>query len=307
MLVQEQDVDKIIREINNCNEIALDFETRSLHDKTMVAFSFAYDDKVYFAPVQMTYFLNLTERGWTKLLITIASHPNLIFHHSAFDLQVLRNIGIVLHKAPHDTLLLAHLYNENGSHKLKDLVKEYFNYTMLKYKDVCGTGKKQIQFSDVQDKKVAERYASDDAKWTLKLYHFLHNKIYSDEDLKHAYTEVERPLLLVVDDMHSVGVPVNREKIDKIRTECESKIDFYYSKLQYYMDGININSSKQLKEYFIEKKGMPKLKFSRITGQPSVDAEVLEKYAKKGSKEADWILKYRYYTKILTTFEKYLV
>ena len=282
--------------------VALDFETISLKDKTPVAFTFAYGDKKFFVPLKMKYFANVTEENAKALLKTILS-KEVVLHHCAFDLQVLKRMGLSCRTSPHDTLILAHLYEENGSHKLKDLVKEYLKYDMIKFKDVCGTGKKQISFRDVSDKVLAEKYATDDAIYTLKLFEFLHPKIMADVDLKQAYEEVERPLLLVIDDIHSQGVPINEKKINHIRKECISKKDFYKSKIDYYMPDVNLNSPKQLREYFIDKKRLPIMKRSRRTNEPSVDAEVLQKYAdNKGSKEAEWILKYRYYSKILTTF-----
>ncbi len=281
--------------------IALDFETISLKDKTPVAFTFAYEDKKFFVPIKMKYFANVEEKKY-RALLRIIMHQEVVFHHSAFDLQVLEEIGLSCRTSPHDTLILSHLYNENGSHKLKDLVKEYLNYDMIKFKDVCGVGKKQISFRDVSDKVVAEKYATDDAVYTLKLFNYLYPKIMADKDLKQAYEEVERPLLLVVNDMHSQGVPINDKKITAIKKECENKKDFYKSKIDYYMADINLNSPKQLREYFIDKKRNPIMKRSQRTNEPSVDAEVLQKYANKGSKEAEWILKYRYYSKILTTF-----
>jgi len=302
MIVREHLIEDIIKEIKQSDAVALDFETISLEDKTPVALSFAYKNKVWFCPIKMKYFLNVKYELVEKLLYAITQHPNLVFHHSAFDLQVLRNIGITLSTSPHDTLILSHLHDENGSHKLKDLVQEHFDYHMMRYKDVCGTGKKQIEFRDVSDKQVAHKYASDDAYYTLKLFNKLYPIIQSDNDLAQAYNKVERPLLLVVDDMHTQGVPVNGQKIDDTRTKCESFKDLYKSKLEHYMSDVNLNSSKQLREYFIDKKKMPILKRSHKTNEPSVDSEVLEKYAKQGCMEADWILKYRYYSKILATF-----
>ena len=303
MIVKEQDVERICKEIEQSDYVSLDFETVSLQDKRPVAFTFAYGDKVYFVPIKMKYFINLPFKAYLKLIITLAKHENLIFHHAAFDLQVLDKMGVSCRTSPHDTLILSHLVDENGSHKLKDLSKQYLDYNMLKYKDVCGVGKKQIPFSHVKDKEVAEKYASDDAAVTLQLFNLLYEKVAKDENLAQAYNEVERPLLLVVNDMHLHGVPINGEKIDQICTKCDKFKEHYKGKLDCYMADVNLNSPKQLREYFIGKKKMPILKRSRKTNEPSVDSEVLQKYASKhNSMEADWILKYRYYSKILTTF-----
>lgn len=307
MIVTNINIRTVLQQVNSIPKklIGLDFETVSLKDKTVVAFTFAYDDKKFFVPIRMKYFSNVTEDNYKELLKVILNQE-VIFHHSAFDLQVLDKIGLYCEKAPHDTLIISHLHNENGSHKLKDLVKEYLNYDMLKFKDVCGTGKKQISFRDVSDKDVAYKYAVDDAVYTLKLFNHLYPFITAEKDLTEAYS-IERPLLLVINDMHLQGVPINGSKIASIKKECEEKVDDYKGKLDYYMLDVNINSSKQLKEYFIDKKRMPVCKRSRKTDAPSVDSEVLKQYSNKGSREAEWILKYREYNKILSTFVPALV
>lgn len=301
MIVTNNNIKEIAENILNKERlIALDFETVSLTDKTMVAFTFAYDSEIYFVPIKMKYFINVKEESY-KPLLNIIMTQEVIFHHSAFDLQVLQGVGITYDTSYiHDTLIVSHLWNENGSHKLKDLVKWYLNYNMLKFKDVCGVGKKQISFRDISDKETAYKYATDDATYTLKLFNLLYPKIKADKDLTQAY-ELERELLLVIDDMHSQGVPINGTKIKSIKKKCKDKVEEYRGKLDYYMSDVNINSSKQLKEYFIDKKGLPILKRSSKTGSPSVDAEVLRKYA-SSSREAEWILRYREYNKILSTF-----
>jgi len=300
MIVQSADIKEIIEEIKKAEYIALDTETVSLMDKTLVAFTFAFNNKTYFCPIKMDYFFNLPMEKAKVLLQEICNHKGVIFHHFAFDGLVLSNIGITFNHAPHDTLLISHLINENISHSLKKLTKHYLKYDMLKYKDVCGVGRKQIHFSEVQDKELAIQYAEDDVKYTLQLFNLLYPKL--NNNMKKAYDNIERPLLLVVLDMHLTGVPVNSSKIDLVKSTCVSQRDFYKAKLEHYMSDVNLNSSKQLREYFINYKGCRVLRRSRITGEPSVNSDVLKKYAKSGINEAEWILRYRYYSKILATF-----
>jgi DNA polymerase I-like protein with 3'-5' exonuclease and polymerase domains len=300
MIVKSADIKEIIEEIKKAEYIALDTETISLTDKTLVAFTFAFNNKTYFCPIKMDYFFNLPMEKAKVLLQEICNHKGVIFHHFAFDGLVLSNIGITFNHAPHDTLLISHLINENISHSLKKLTKHYLKYDMLKYEDVCGVGRKQIHFSEVQDKELAIQYAEDDVKYTLQLFNLLYPKL--NNNMKKAYDNIERPLLLVVLDMHLTGVPVNSSKIDLVKSTCVKQRDFYKAKLEHYMSDVNLNSSKQLREYFINYKGCRVLRRSRITGEPSVNSDVLKKYAKSGINEAEWILRYRYYSKILATF-----
>jgi DNA polymerase I-like protein with 3'-5' exonuclease and polymerase domains len=302
MILTDENAQNVIKDIQKAKYISLDFETLSIKDKTIVSFSFAFDDKVYFAPVRMKYFFNISEETMMNILTAIAENHNIIFHHFAFDGLVLHKVGIHLKEAPHDTLLISHLLDENGSHKLKDLVKQHFSYEMQTYKSLCGTGKKQIKFSDVSDKEKAQLYGEDDAKWTLRLFEKLYMKLIKNDNLRKAYSTIERPLLLVVNDMHIQGIPVNGEKIEAIQEECIRQAEFYKSKLDYYMPDVNLHSPKQLREYFIDKKRCRAVRFSKKTQAPSVDSEVLKKYAAEGVNEADWILKYRFYTKVASTF-----
>jgi len=302
MLVLEKDIEDIKKEIDNAEYVALDTETISLNEKTIVSFSFAIKNKVYFVPVRMKYFFNVSEEVAMDLLKYISEHKGVVFHHFAFDGIVLHEAGIDLQHAPHDTLIISHLLDENGSHKLKDLVQERLNYTMIRFKDICGTGKKQIEFRDVKDKEKAMKYASDDAEYTLRLFELLLNELNNNPNLMKAYEEVERPLLLVVNDMHIQGLPADARRVASIEKKCISLRDLYKRKLDHYMVNVNLDSPKQLKEYFIGKKGLQVLKRSKRTNEPSVDSDVLKKYAKMGVNEADWILKYRFYAKITSTF-----
>ena len=300
MILENKKCDKVIKEIKEAKHVAFDTETVSLEDTSLVAMSIAYDDKVWFIPVEMKHFANIDKGNLHNLLNTISKHKGLVVHNASFDMKVLREMGYWLNSAPDDTLILSHLIDENTSHKLKELSKEYLGYEMLTFKEVCGTGKKQISFSDVSDKDIAEKYASDDAKVTLQLYNLFVSMLNSN--LLKAYEEIEKPLLLSVDAMHECGVPIDTARLKQIEQECVSLRDAYQQKLQHYMGDVNINSSKQLREYFITNKRCPVLKRSNKTQEPSVNSEVLKKYANKGIQEADWILKYRFYSKIVSTF-----
>jgi DNA polymerase-1 len=292
-------VKKLIQKIENASFIAFDTETVSLEDKTMVSFSFCCDGESFFIPVAMNTMSSMPEKDWRRVIEAILKQEGVIYHHYAFDAQVLRKAGFIPVKLPHDTLILAHLINENGRHKLKILIKEIFGHEMKTFKELCGTGKKQISFADA-DPVMAKSYGSEDAYWTYKLFLHLMILLTESKDLIYAYEKIERPLLMVVDSM-AKGIPINKVKLSRITKLCKEKADNYFDKLQYYMGDVNLNSPLQLREYFINKRFQPILKRSRITREPSVDNEVLEKYAKK-LPEATWLLKYRYYFKILNVF-----
>ena len=298
----------VLLEMKKAKIVAVDTETISLEDKTMVGISFAFRQNKkflkYYIPIQHNNIKNMPETGQKKLLRAITLLPRVVYHNYSFDAQVLLKKGYEHKHIPHDSMVIAHLLNENQPVGLKKLAKRELKYDMLTFKEVCGVGKKQISFADLEDEVIIDKYASDDALFTLKLFLLLYNKLSKDIKLMRVYDVLEHPLLEVVVSMHNEGITVDRRKVKKIKKICLEKRDFYFSKLNFLMGGVNLNSSKQLREYFIEQNNCPVIKRSMKTNKPSVDAEVLKIYA-ENNMEADWLLKYRYYAKILSTFVPY--
>lgn len=282
--------------------VALDTETISLTDRTLVGFSFAYEDKAYYIPVKDKYLKNYSEKFAWELLSYILQECNVVFHNSSFDLPVIAKFGVEIpDKIYDDTVIMANLINENMQHGLKPLVKKYFDYQMIELKELTGTGKHFKSFDQVEDKRKIQ-YAVDDAKWTLKLFTKLKEELSKDQAILKLYEGIERPLTRVVADMHIHGVKVNVEKVQSVSAVCQKEMESTETKLKILMGKeINFNSPKQLKEYFIDKCHMPIIKKSSKTNQPSVDKEVLEIYSETNN-EAKLLLDYRKYSKIYSTF-----
>ncbi len=282
--------------------VGLDTETVSLTDKTMVGFSIAVYDKSYYIPVRDHVLENMPIERAQVLLEIILTNCTIILHNSGFDLPVIDKFGldISLIHGVHDTLLMANLVDENIRHGLKGLVKRYFHYTMTELKELCGTGQKRISFADAPKEKYL--YACDDAYYTLKLFHYLTDRLIDDRKPAWVYAKIERPLLHVVADMHSKGITIDVQKVKEIKDKCEGIISLSETKLRIEMgDEINFGSTQQLKKYFIDERHMPIIKTSPKTGNPSMDKEVLEKYSETNA-VAKTLLEYRKYSKIMSTF-----
>lgn len=281
--------------------IAIDTETESLEDRTLVGFSIAKDGEEAYYPIGHRHpkIKNVNARAAKIMLQSVIDHNKIVFHNSSFDIPVLTNWGIDFSKADvDDTLIIANLLDENIRHGLKGLVKRYFHYTMVELKEIVGTGKKRISVADA-DPRILE-YATDDARQTLRLFNHLYVRLLQDKKLYKLYHEVERPLLMVIASMHLHGITIDAGRIKEIEELCTKKTDKAKEKLDYGMEGVNCNSTKQLREFFIDREGMPIIK-STDKGMPSMDKEVLETYAETNS-TAKLLLEYRKYAKILSTF-----
>ncbi len=294
---------KLLGDIKKAKLVALDTETISLEDRTMVGFSVAYEGIVFYVPVADKFLKNMTVTKAQYLLYFILKECRVVFHNSSFDIPVIKNFGVGIPEdlIIEDTVIMANLIDENVRHGLKALTKQYFNYQMTELKEVCGTGKKRIGFHEVEDESKV-KYACDDARYTLKLYHKLSEQLCKDVAVTKIYTDIEQPLLNAVAQMHINGVRIDVQQVMEISNICKKKIDVSEAKLKILMGkDINFGSSKQLREYFIDKCHMPVLKQSSKTGAASVDKEVLELYAETNS-EAKLLLEFRKYSKIHSTF-----
>src|SRR3546814_15548094 len=56
-----------------------------------------------------------------------------------------------------------------NSHALDDLAKKHLDHQCLTYKELCGTGRKQITFNQVPLDRATE-YAGEDADVTLRIW-----------------------------------------------------------------------------------------------------------------------------------------
>ncbi len=283
--------------------ISIDTETKSLTDKTIVAISFTNEHTTKVLPIRMNTTKNVEIKYAQEYVKTILKEYKVVFHNSAFDIPALVLLGVPLEdfKDVEDTVIISQLLNENIRHGLKSLTKRYFHHTMTTYKEVCGTGKKQIPFEDVDWDK-AKDYSGQDAYWTYKLFKELYPQLEKDKTLLKIYEDIEKPLLIVVADMHINGINIDVNKVKEISDLCLQNINKIKERLDvYFGEDFNVNSTKQLREYFIDNLKKPTLKVSEKTNNPSVDKEVLEKYAET-SMEAKLILDYRKYTKLYSTF-----
>lgn len=283
------------------NMIAVDTETESLEDRTLVGFSVANDTGAKYYPIAHRHpdIKNVDADSARKMLQELVQNNAIVFHNSSFDIPVLTRFRINFSKSDiHDTLIIANLLDENIRHGLKGLVKRYFKYQMVELKEIVGTGQKRISVADADERIL--KYAADDVRQTLRLFNYLYPKLQQDEKLLQLYQKIEKPLLRVIADMHIGGITIDAGRIKEIEKLCTKKTESVLEKLEYVMEGVNYNSTKQLRAFFIDKERMPIIK-TTDKGMPSMDKEVLEIYAETNS-AAKLLLEYRKYAKILSTF-----
>jgi DNA polymerase-1 len=224
-----------------------------------------------------------------------------IGHNFKFDWIVLDRRGIRV--APiDDTLVMSFNLDAGGlnSHAMDDLARKHLDHEPLTYKDLCGTGQKQIGFEQVPLDRATE-YAAEDADVTLRLWKRFKTRL-AHERVTRVYEQVDRPLVPVVARMEREGVKVDREELSKLSSEFNEQI----VALEERICGeagcrFTIGSPKQLGEILFDKlqlKGGRKGK----SGVWSTDVTELERLAKDGVPIANMVLEWRQLTKLKNTY-----
>ena len=99
----------------------------------------------------------------------------LVFHKYGINIEPLE-----------DTMLLSYTLDAgNNRHNMDTLSELHLGHKTISYKDVVGSGKKQLNFSEVNLKE-ATRYAGEDADVTLRLYEILKSRVDNENLTKYT-------------------------------------------------------------------------------------------------------------------------
>ncbi len=227
-----------------------------------------------------------------------------------YDLNVLARHDI--HVAPiDDTMVISFALDAGrgeggigGGHGMDELSVRHLGHSPMSFKDVCGTGKKQIPFGEVPLDKATE-YAAEDADVTWRLHQHLKPRL-AIEGGTSIYQRVDRPLIPIVAGMEREGIKVDRARLAKLSEEFATET----AKLEKEIHTIAgeefaVGSPKQLGEILFDKMGYKGGKKGK-SGQYSTDQSVLEKLDAAGADIASKVLEWRQLSKLRSTYTEAL-
>ncbi len=222
-------------------------------------------------------------------------------HNLKYDITVLGNYDIRLAGIAFDTMLESYVVDSTATrHDMDSLALKYLGYKTVKYEDVTGKGKSQINFSEVPIDQAAA-YAAEDADVTLRLHEHLWPRLSASEALVKLFREIEMPLVPVLARIERNGVKIDVAMLRQQSTELARRM------LEIEADAhglggqpFNMDSPKQIQEVLFRKLRLPVLK-KTPTGQPSTAEDVLQELA------LDYplprlILEYRSLSKLKSTY-----
>ena len=102
----------------------------------------------------------------------------------------------------------------NNRHNMDTLSELHLGHKTISYKEIVGTGKKKLNFSEV-DINDATKYAGEDADVTYRLYKILKERL-DQEKLNKIYEEFEKPMVKLLSVIEMNGVKINDTYLKKI-------------------------------------------------------------------------------------------
>lgn len=232
----------------------------------------------------------------------LLSDPNVlkIGQNFKYDLGVLHRYGIDV--APFDDTMLLSYALDGGKHRhgMDGLSERYLNHVPIPFKQICGVGKSQISFAQV-DLEPATKYAAEDADITLRLWQILKPRL-AAEQMASVYETLERPMAQVLSDMELAGIKVERAELSRLSLKFAQKMaEFEDEAKQQAGRSFNLASPKQLGEILFDQMGLPGGKKTK-TGAWKTDVKVLDDLAADGNQLAKTILGWRQLQKLKSTY-----
>ena len=305
LIKDAKEIDNWIKEAEEVGEVAVDTETSSLdpHQADLIGISLSSKiGKACYIPINHKSQKNIQKDIVLKKLKPLLEDPSIkkIGQNIKFDFIVLFNQGITI-SSMEDTMLMSYVLDAGKNrHNMDTLSEIHLGHKTIPFKDLVGTGKKEINFSEV-DVEEAKNYAAEDADITYRLFKKF-SKSLKDEKMKNIYEFFEKPLIPILANMEIEGIKIDYKFLKILSSKFEKKIlkiqkdVFKISKKEF-----NIASPKQLGEILYNELKIADLKKTK-KGSFATSAAVLEDLAFKGHKFPQLVLDWRQISKLKNTY-----
>ena len=304
-IILEKDLDKLIKDLNTKGIISVDTETSSLNpqEAELIGISVSYaPNKSFYIPVGHKKNKCLSKDLVIKKMKPILEDPSIkkVGQNIKYDYIIFKKSGVEL-TSIEDTMLLSYTLDAgNNRHNMDTLSELHLGHKTISYKDLVGTGKKQLKFSEVDLDKATE-YAAEDADVTLRLYQILSERV-EKEKLNKIYEIFEKPMIKILSKLETCGVKVDDNYLKVLSKKFEARL-IKIEKEIFKISGkeFNIGSPKQLGEIIYNDLKIAKLKKTK-KGSLATSAKILEDLALTGHRFPNLVLEWRQVSKLKSTY-----
>jgi len=305
LITNPNEIDKWIEEAEEVGEVAIDTETSSLdpHQADLIGVSLSSKvGKACYIPIGHNSKKCINKDVVLNKLKPLLEDSSIkkIGQNIKFDFIVLYKHGITI-SSIEDTMLMSYVLDAGKNrHNMDTLSEIHLDHKTITFKELVGSGKKEITFGEVDIDK-AKDYAAEDADITLRLYKkFL--KSLKDEKMINIYDNFEKPMIKILAYMEIEGIKIDHKFLKVLSSNFGKKIEkiqkeiFKISKKEF-----NIASPKQLGEIIYNDLKITGLKKTK-KGSFATSASVLEDLAFKGHKFPKLVLDWRQVSKLKNTY-----
>lgn len=308
IITTESQLKELGETLKKASQIAFDTETTSTDqmEAKLVGISLAVSDSGgYYIPVGHQEGKQLELEKVIEVLTGPLTDPAIpkLGHNLKYDYIILARCGLKAYPLSYDSMIAEWVINPSSRNLgLKKLSWVRLNRTMNEIESLIGRGRSQITMAEVLIEDAA-RYAVEDAVIVLMLKPVL------DGDLKRTgsmdlFNNLEMPLVSVLAGMEMEGIGLDTEFLGEMSQQLMDKL----AKLEKQIykgvgQEFNLNSPKQLSEALFTTLGLtpPNRGNKTASGYYSTAADVLE-FMKKEHQVPAWVLEYREYSKLKSTY-----
>jgi len=258
--------------------VAIDTETTGLHwwrtEVCVVSFAWSGGSTALWVPKEE----RSSNSPMARLLTELFNCPTnrVILWNAKFDFHQIREtfgVEIPAWDSFHDAMIMCHLLDENRRMALKVRVKEDLGIDPIEEKQLkLHMRRNKLTTYDELPLDILLPYAVKDAEFTLTFY----AKYFSD--VREYFLEVydlERKSLMVLMEMERHGVLIDKPYLEEVQVKLLTELDELDLSIKALIgDDLNINSPRQLADYFFRKEGLAPVKMGKT--HESVDVSVLE-------------------------------
>ena len=303
LIENQQDIKKLCDFLLTNKILSLDTETTSTSpiDAELVGLSFSVrEGEAFYVPVPE----NREEaQKVVEVFRPVYEKADIlkVGQNIKYDMEVLRNYGIMLQGKMFDTMIAHYLLQPELRHNMDYMAEAYLGYQTIHIDELIGPkGKNQRSMRDLKPEEVYE-YAAEDADITLRLKNVLEPKLQKG-GVEELFWEIEMPLVPVLAEMEMNGVRIDTNALRETSEAFTARMEELERRI-YELAGetFNIASPKQVGDILFGKlKIIDKPKKTK-TGQFVTSEDVLQALRSKHEIVAD-TLAHRGLKKLLGTY-----
>lgn len=237
-----------------------------------VSFTWQEGESYVIAPEHPSVEWSIPAETIYQTLAVALKDKEMVGHNAKFDMAWMRSKGVKLY-TKFDTLLAAHLLDENRPNGLKPLSRTYLGADLYEA---------NIDFSKPHKLSSLAVYNGKDTDYTLRLYHIFREELRKRPSLLRLFKFLVMPACNAFVDIEANGFPVDVERLEERHQFILNKIQETHDALMAYVPKelqatANFRSPVFLGKLFFGHLKLPIIVISAKSGRPSTAESVLLK------------------------------